>query len=312
MTDFLLQLATNPQSGYGLPPHWGWYIVLYFFLGGLAAGCYAIATLLDILGDRRDRDAVRLGYLLAFPLVVVCGVLLILDLGKPLRFWHMLFESNTWQPMLKLYSPMSLGSWALLAFGFFAFLSFLAALGDAGWGPGRRLHVLRPPGIVGTIVAALGAALGFFVAGYTGVLLAVTNRPIWSDTALLGLNFIISSASTSAALLILLGLWRWRSAGGIERLERFDSLVLIVELVALAALVATLGSIFWVWFSVWGVLLLVGVVLLGILAPLALHWRPRTLGHALTAPVAAVLVLFGGFMLRVVIVMSSSGMGTGG
>jgi formate-dependent nitrite reductase membrane component NrfD len=56
----------------------------------------------------------------------------------------------------------------------------------------------------------------------------------------------------------------------------------------------------------------VGVVLLGILAPLALHWRPRALGRALTAPVAAALVLFGGFMLRVVIVMSSSGMGTGG
>lgn len=301
-----------PSTFFTDPPHWEWLIVLYFFVGGLAGGSYFIAALIDFFGRPQDRPFARLGYLVAFPAVVLSGILLIVDLTLPLRFWHMLIESNTGQPMLKLYSPMSLGSWALLAFGFFALLSFLAALGDAGWGPGRRLHALRPPGIVGTLVAALGAALGFFVAGYTGVLLAVTNRPIWSDTTLLGLNFIISSASTSAALLILLGLWRWRSAGGIERLERFDSLVLIVELVALAALVATLGSIFWVWFSVWGVLLLVGVVLLGILAPLALHWRPRTLGHALTAPVAAVLVLFGGFMLRVVIVMSSSGMGTGG
>ena len=35
----LAQLGTvNPQSGDGLAPHWGWYVILYFFLGGLAAG----------------------------------------------------------------------------------------------------------------------------------------------------------------------------------------------------------------------------------------------------------------------------------
>jgi rifampicin phosphotransferase len=41
-----------------------------------------------------------------------------LDLSRPLRFWHLLLESNTWMPMFKLWSPMSVGSWALLAFGF--------------------------------------------------------------------------------------------------------------------------------------------------------------------------------------------------
>src|SRR5437762_9522385 len=29
------------------------------------------------------------------------------------------------------------------------------------------------------LVAGLGGVFGFFVAGYTGVLLSVTNRPIW-------------------------------------------------------------------------------------------------------------------------------------
>jgi formate-dependent nitrite reductase membrane component NrfD len=52
------------------------------------------------------------------------------------------------------------------------------------------------------------------------------------------------------------------------------------------------------------VLLAVGVVLVGILIPLALHWRPRLLG-SLSAPTAAVLVLVGGFILRVVVVLSS-------
>ena len=54
------------------------------------------------------------------------------------------------------------------------------------------------------VIAVIGGLVGFYVAGYTGVLLAVTNRPIWSDTPLLGMLFVVSAASISAALMILL------------------------------------------------------------------------------------------------------------
>src|SRR5204862_454896 len=59
-------------------------------------------------------------------------------------------------------------------------------------------------GGVAKLVAAVGGLLGFFVAGYTGVLLSVTNRPIWSDSPWLGALFVASGASTGAAALILL------------------------------------------------------------------------------------------------------------
>jgi formate-dependent nitrite reductase membrane component NrfD len=36
------------------PPLWEWYIVWYFFLGGLAGGAYLIGTLLRLVGDPRD------------------------------------------------------------------------------------------------------------------------------------------------------------------------------------------------------------------------------------------------------------------
>ncbi|TMG11495.1 MAG: polysulfide reductase, partial [Chloroflexi bacterium] len=185
------------------PPHWRWLIILYFFFGGLAGGCYFVAAMLDLMGRPSDRPLARLGYLLAFPTVVVCGILLIADLGRPERFWHMMLQSATWRPMLKTYSPMSLGAWGLLVFGGFAFLSFLGALADGG--RRRPLAVLRPPGLIGSVIAVLGGLAGFFLVSYTGVLLAVTNRPIWSDTTLLGAVFLVSSASTSIALLLLLG-----------------------------------------------------------------------------------------------------------
>lgn len=297
-----------PSTLFTASPHWRWLIVLYFFVGGLAGGTYFLAVLMDFFGSRTDRALARLGYYVAFPAVVLSGVLLIFDLERPLRFWHMMIQSNTWRPMFKGYSPMSLGSWALLAFGAFAFVGFVAALSEAGRLSWPRLALLRPPGLVGSLIAVVGGLFAFFVAGYTGVLLAVTNRPIWSDTPLLGLNFLVSAASTSAALLILLARRR-RERTGLHALERFDAAVLALELVALVALLASLGPMLRVWLNAWGALLFVGVIVIGILLPLLLYWRPRLLRSGMRPVVAALLVLVGGFIFRVVVILSAEGIG---
>ena len=57
-------------------PKWGWYIILYFYLGGIAAGAYFVAALIDLVGDEHDRRLARAGYRIAFPLIAVCGLLL--------------------------------------------------------------------------------------------------------------------------------------------------------------------------------------------------------------------------------------------
>jgi len=158
--------------------------------------------------------------------------------------------------MFKPWSPMSVGSWAVLAFGAFAFVGFLAALAESGRLRWSWLTALRPPRPLGVVVGVLGGLLAFFVAGYTGVLLAVTNRPIWSDSPLLGLLFVVSAASTSAALLLLLGRTRRIGVPGLEALERFGGWVMVLELLVLIAFVVSLGRVASVWLSGWGVLLL--------------------------------------------------------
>src|SRR5437588_11712454 len=110
------------------PPHWRWLIILYFFFGGLAGGCYFVATMLDLMGRPSDRPLARLGYLLAFPTVVVCGILPIPDLGRPERFCHMILQSATWRRMLRPISPRSSAAWALVACAAAAFRSFLVPL----------------------------------------------------------------------------------------------------------------------------------------------------------------------------------------
>jgi formate-dependent nitrite reductase membrane component NrfD len=289
-----------PSTFFTASPQWRWFIVAYFFLGGLAAGSYVLATLMNLFDSSGDRRLVHRGYLMAFPLVAVCALLLTADLGRPERFWHMLVQSETFRPMIKTYSPMSLGVWALTAFGGCALVSFVAVLAERGWLDWPLLRQLSPRALVGRLVTVMGALLGLYVAGYTGVLLAVTNRPIWADTTLLGVTFLMSAASTSAALLTLLGLWDEVSNESMEALARFDTVVLMLEAVAIAALLVSLGHVAMVWLNGWGLLL--GLMVLGGVA-LPLYMRSRTPGPR--RALAPVLILLGGLILRTVIIFSS-------
>jgi formate-dependent nitrite reductase membrane component NrfD len=215
----------------------------------------------------------------------------------------MFIESNTYRPMLKYWSPMSIGSWALAILGLFAFLSFLAALAEDGRIRWSGLRTLRAPSAPGRIITVVGGLAGFYVAGYTGVLLAVTNRPIWSDTPLLGLLFIVSAASTSTALLILLAYRSGRTTPALADLHRMDDWVIAAEVVVVIAMMISLGPVLKAWLNAWGVLLLI-VIVLGMISPLVLSWRARRFPEMnVTTP--AVLVLIGGFLLRFVIVFSS-------
>ena len=290
-------------------PHWTWWIVFYFFIGGIAGTAFLLASLLHLFGHPTDRPLVRLGHYMAFVGAVISGALLTLDLNRPLRFWHMLIESNTGQLMFKSWVPMSVGSWGLLLFGLFAFLAALAALSEDR--PNVRLLQLHPVRMLRRrgswiVIAVLGSIFGLFLAGYTGVLLAVTNRPIWADSTLLGLLFLVSGASTGAAALILLAIWRRAGhPASVHWLAWFDRRVLVLELVVLILFLVSLGSVARVFLSVWGVALLLGVIGIGIIAPLLLEGRrrvpaPRDLVRS------ASLVLLGGFLLRVVVLLSSA------
>jgi formate-dependent nitrite reductase membrane component NrfD len=278
--------------------------VLYFFIGGLAGGSYFLAALIDLFARREDRPLARLGYYAAFPCIAFSGLLLTLDLTRPLRFWHMMIESNTYRPMFKRLSPMSFGAWALLLFGLFSCLSFLAALAEDGRIESPAFRRFRPPGALGTVVAVLGGLAGFYVAGYTGVLLAVTNRPIWSDTSMLGMLFVVSAASTSAALIMLLAHRAGLKPPALADLHRMDDWMLVLELLVLTAVVFSLGPVARAWLNVWGVLLAIAIAF-GVIAPLVLSWRARQRGQPWNVVTFAGLVLLGGFLLRVIIIFSS-------
>ena len=226
-------------------PHWTWYILFYFFLAGLAGGCYFLATVMRYWGAPSDEPAARLGYYVALPAVAICPILLTLDLSHPLRFWHMLVNTTPDEFGLNFNSgaPMSVGVWALLLASVFALVSFVDALvrdGKLRHPLARRLTALLE-GTAGKAWHVAGSVVFIFIAAYTGVLLAVSNQPIWSDTWVLGGLFLASGLSGSAALLMLLTA-RYRREAEASRgfLEIAERLFTMLELVLVAALVLTL------------------------------------------------------------------------
>lgn len=223
-------------------PHWEYWIALYFFVAGIAGGSYTLATLLRLFGSAQDEPTARVAFTWAFPLAVVCGIFLTVDLGQPLRFWHMLVNTTPGAGGLnfKAWSPISIGSWALLAFSFFAFVSFLEVLGKRG--TDRTVA----PGMVAFNV--VGSIVALFLASYTGVVLSVSNQPVWSDSYSIGGLFVASALSASAAFLGWMSRYRTDDALPTEaRLAQADGYFVLLELIMIASFFTTLATAGQLW-----------------------------------------------------------------
>jgi len=288
-----------------VPPHWEWYILLYFFLAGISGGAFVIGTMLRLWGGPADAAASRLAFIVSFPLLLLCPILLTIDLGQPSRFWHMLVDVGSGTPVFKAYSPMSLGVWGLTLFGLFSFVMFLAAVGEGGY---LRWRVLSGAGrlmgsALGKVFMVIGAIFGFFVAAYTGVLLAVSNQPVWSDTWTLGGLFLASGLSGAVATILLFSRGRRDAVATDGKLMEADRYFIILELVLIALFLITLGGVVSkVLGGGWIILWL--VVLIGTLVPLIAEWRP-TMRRQVPPVVVPVLVLVGVLALRAVIIFSA-------
>src|SRR5437016_12663490 len=282
-------------------PDWEWFILGYFFLAGLSGGSYVIATLLRLSGDPRDEAAARIGFYTSFVLILLCPVLLTADLGAGWwKFWHMLVNVTPGNAGLnfKYWSPMSVGGWLLLVFSTFAGLSALGA-----WLADRRGR--EGPPLFGPLSVAfnlVGALAGLFLASYTGVLLSVSNQPVWSDTWTLGGLFLASGLSGAAASILLNRRGRDEAVTDGKLMEA-DRYFIILELVLIALFLITLGGLVSkVLGGGWIILWL--IVLIATLVPLVAEWRPRMV-RQVPPVLVPVLVLVGVLALRAVIIFSA-------
>lgn len=305
---------------------WKWEVAVYLWLAGLGGGAYFAAFLADRLSGGKYQEWVRFATYLGVPAALLGSLLLVMDLGQQIRAWH-LFTG------FKLVSPMSMGSWILLIWSITG-LAMIALWFAEAFPPeeegffGGLASLLRPllPSV--KILGWIAFILATLLIAYTGVLLSATNRALWGGILLLPALFVASAISTGIAALLIItstkigpflrGLFgevgRIATAEAVTRLGEADAVVIVIELVVLsgyliwlrafstpdAALAAgllisgSLSPFFWA-----------GVILTGLLVPLALEFialRDKRTATPLTAVLSAICALFGGLILRAVMV----------
>jgi formate-dependent nitrite reductase membrane component NrfD len=291
----------DPQLGI-----WTWEIAFYLFLGGMAAGIMLFAAW-AVLGRRQDElPFAHNRFALWAPIVLSLGMTtLFLDLEYKI---HVFRFYTSFQPT----SPMSWGAWVLVLIYPLMIVQTLSTL-RAGYPTLADLLEKQPGGAallelceanrrpIAWLVIPLAVGLGI----YTGVLLsAFSARPFW-NSGILGPLFLVSGISTAAALPLLI------SARGPEQrfFERSDLGLISIEITLIGLFLISLATgaeqhlqalglitggqytgPFWLWF-----------VLPGLLIPLVLEIAALR-GTRIAGLAAAVLVIFGGFVLRYLMV----------
>jgi len=92
--------------------YWGFPIALYFWLVGGSAGSFVISSLGWVFGVKRYKPVAFFASNFATVLLLLVPILLIIDLGKPYRFFHLLMipSFSHWS------APMVWGSWFILTY----------------------------------------------------------------------------------------------------------------------------------------------------------------------------------------------------
>ena len=176
-------------------PPWDYKISAYLFLGGVAGGSALLAAGADAIGFDKLRQNTRLT---ALATTVAGAGFLILDLGRPERFHHMM---RTFKPS----SPMNMGTWILATFGTSAGVVAAKEI-DQLTGEKIPLGVLRS--VLNALEKPAGAVAALFgppLASYTGALLADTSVPTWNAAKdNLSYLFVSSAAMASSGVAMML------------------------------------------------------------------------------------------------------------
>ena len=297
---------TTTRSNHLIDPifhAWGWEIPVYLFLGGMVAGMMIISGYFLFSGRYKETNC-SCYYLprMSFVLLSLGMLALFLDLEHKAFVWRL-------YTTFEITSPMSWGSWiliivypALLANMLMKIPPNFSSKFRFIWDLSSKLQQ-RPMLIknIGVINMFLGAMLGI----YTGILLSSLGaRPLWS-TSILWLLFLMSGLSAAAAFIHLIA----KNKSERELLAKADNGFLVIELFVIGLMLIGLVTSTQVHMDA-AYLLLDGpfaasfwvfVIALGIVIPLIIQLL--AVNHKIQhTPVAPIMVIVGGLILRFVIV----------
>ncbi len=178
---------------------WGFYIGNFTFLVGVAAAAVILVIPAYVYDWKPIREIVIYGELLAISAIVMCLLFVLVDLGRPDRFWHLI------PPFGRLNFPQSILAWDVLVLNIYFLINFVVAT-----------HILyrafhgRPYSkrlVVPLVLLSVPMAVGIHTVTaflYNGL----AARPYW-NSSILAPQFLASAfCSGPAILLVVLQLLR--------------------------------------------------------------------------------------------------------
>ena len=178
---------------------WGYYIGNFTFLVGVAAAAVVLVIPAYIYDWKPIREIVIYGELLAISAIVMCLLFVLVDIGRPDRFWHLL------PPAGHLNFPESILAWDVLVLNIYFVINVVVAthiLYRAYHGRHYDRRVVVP-----LVLLSIPMAVGIHTV--TAFLFnGLAARPYW-NSSILAPQFLASAfCSGPAILLVVLQLLR--------------------------------------------------------------------------------------------------------
>lgn len=284
---------------------WPAILAVYLFIAGMGVAAFYTGMLANLFSGGRYEKMAKYGSYIAVPSVITGLLMLVIDLGRPLYFWHFV---TTLRPT----STMSIGTWCLTIFTISCGIYMLTWLSEEKFAKNMPIVALFADKVSLRKASGLIALpFSFLIAGYTGVLLAETSTALWSSTSFFGMLFLISATSTGMAALILVYALTGGESEAIKKLAKADMIVIILEIVALIVLIGSLKSnapeaASIILSGTYALPFWLGIIAIGLVFPLVVELYEMAVSKShqvssLTIPkMAGFSVLVGGFVMRYV------------
>jgi formate-dependent nitrite reductase membrane component NrfD len=276
---------------------WGWPLIIDLWAAGVAGGGFFASFLVDRFTGRRNLRLVQVATWVGVPLVLLGVLLLVVDLGNQLWFWHLMVRFAPFTLVFVPSSPMSIGTWVLSAWAICGVILIVLWLAERK-APGFVVLERFVP--LAEILIWINLVLSVSVITYTGVVLSNTNMPMWT-TAFLPALFVSSAIFTGTAAVQLVSTLLGKAVP--KEFGKASLILAAIQVVALIGFLVTvpvhvlLSGPLAVWF--W-----VGAVFIGLIAPFALElWTLRAQRTMPLVLASTLCVLVGGLILRAMVLL---------